>query len=308
MSIQTRSAGVAALFVLSLLLSCNDDTGPFEPEPQVLPDAYCCPSWLGTDSLLIYRNEGLAPSADVGLWVSRLDQSESWMCLKGRVYTPSYSRAARALAFESSTQIFTADVRDGVVDTASIRQLTDDGGFYVPAWSPDGTWIAYDRRYCDLDGTDADTTCGVFVMRPNGSGQRLVARGVYPSWSPSGTELIFVTQGEVYAIDFPSVTGLRQVSSLQTIFPRPVGVLSPSYSPDGGSILVEVRTRPGAELWLMSLDVGTARPLIGGRWPAWSPSGDLVAFIRYGDADPEKDGTVWLLDMNSRQAKQFTSR
>jgi len=307
MSLSPRSPKLAAVFLLSLALAC-DAPDFFDPEPPGLPDAYCCPSWLGTDSLVIYRDEGLSEVGRRGLWVSRVDGSESWMCLAGDVYTPSYSAVAASLAFESGMQISVADVVGGVVDTLTIRQVTTNGNNFLPSWSPDGAWIAHDRRLCDLGSGDADTTCGIFVTRPDASETRFVIQGYYPAWSPGGTSLAFALRGEVYSVDFPSLANLTLLTSIQSAFhPAPsVGALS--YSPDGSEILVEIRTTPESTIWTIPSGGGSPTRIVVGEWPSWSPSGGLVAFIAKGDADSEKNGTVWILDRLSRQARQFTRR
>ena len=71
-------------------------------------------------------------------------------------------------------------------------QLTDRkaGSDADPAWSPDGTMIAFRRRVSN-DNLD------VYVMRSDGSGVRPVATGPAvdekPAWSPDGRQLMIIS-------------------------------------------------------------------------------------------------------------------
>ncbi len=90
-------------------------------------------------------------------------------------HAPAWSPDGRRIAFYSNrdhqTGIFVMDA-----DGANLKRLTI--GFHdYPTWSPDGRqiaiWIAGDPP-------------GIGVMRASGRGLKIIARGTYPSWQPSG--------------------------------------------------------------------------------------------------------------------------
>jgi hypothetical protein len=77
-------------------------------------------------------------------------------------------------------------------DGSDQRQLTfeSDASATLPAWSPDGTTIAFVRRYF-LFGPS-----GLYAITPNGSGQRRISAVVPPVpavWSADGQELAIAT-------------------------------------------------------------------------------------------------------------------
>jgi hypothetical protein len=99
------------------------------------------------------------------------------------------------------SQIAYSVIGPGPTSAASIAVMNADGsGSHVltnqgfssstwdisPAWSPNGTQIAYDHLIGD------NQNVGIYVMNADGSNQTLlVPKGEYPAWSPDGTQLAF---------------------------------------------------------------------------------------------------------------------
>ncbi len=138
-------------------------------------------------------------------------------------------------------------------DGSGETNLTDSAQLHesLPAFSPDGTQIAYLRQ--EVSGARA-----LMVMDANGANQRLIATtaggaqnllGAAPSWSPDGTRIAIggVAAG-VFAIKIYNVTGAQLVDTL--IPPSGAGYTSFSWRPTAGSAIdiAAVKQYPGTPL------------------------------------------------------------
>lgn len=90
--------------------------------------------------------------------------------------------------YETATHLFTMDVESGEERSISGDLKVEDS---VPAWSPDGNWIAFGRRF---PGTSAGRQ--LWLMRPDGSEARALTEDLAinhgpPFWSPDGRYLLF---------------------------------------------------------------------------------------------------------------------
>jgi hypothetical protein len=75
-----------------------------------------------------------------------------------------------------------------------------------PAWSPDGTLIAYQK--------DSDTS-EIIVTDPAGHNHRAIGRGTYPTWSPDGRLLAFLSGDAIAVVD--ARTGSEQLELQPTV-------------------------------------------------------------------------------------------
>ena len=218
--------------------------------------------------------------------------------------------------------------------SVQIGLTNDAAGDSDPAWSPDGTKIAFTRGLVSDAGA-------IYVMNADGSAQtRLTsdasASDYSPAWSPDGKRLVFVrgprgagdcygvtdNQSEpqcapsiiyVMSVDGSGVTRLtyppaRQIDGLN------IQDYSPAWSPDAKRIAF-VRGAPGVQssIYVMRADgTGTTRittdEKVGDYYleddrPAWSPNGKQIAFSR------SLDGTnIYVMSPNGSELKQLTKK
>jgi hypothetical protein len=154
-------------------------------------------------------------------------------------------------------------------------RLTNNAAVNVdPAWSPDGSMIAY--------SASGDIT----IMNADGSGQHAITTGlvqdIEPAWSWDGTRIAFsrfnagVT--DLWVINADG-TGLAQLTTAAG------DERDPSWSPDGTRIAfgrngdIVVRTLAGG-----SETAITTNPFSDSN-PAWSPDGSRIAYTANSEAD-----------------------
>jgi Tol biopolymer transport system component len=212
--------------------------------------------------------------------------------------------------------LFEIYVVNGDGATGLTRLTNNSVGDTAPAWSPDGTQIAFASLRDDPDGCDVGA-CNweIYVMNADGTNVRRltnnVATDIYPAWSPDGTRIVFDRQTAVNdeEIDLINADG----SGLTTLAtnagyccsnePQPTVAGNPAWSPDGQKIAYR-------GVWLMNPDgTGQARlSATSGDDPNWSPDGQWLVFRR-GVADTETgDGAgLMLIKRNGSSEHQIIS-
>jgi Tol biopolymer transport system component len=172
-------------------------------------------------------------------------------------------------------------------DGTGQHRLIRDGGF--PAWSPDGSMIAY------APGGGPSGRSWIAIMNPDGSGKRRLPHtnyGEYPAWSPDGKRIAFNSnlsgEARMYIVD---VDGSRVVDLSAVGEGGRV-----AWSPDGRSILFSSnRDHPGnsRDIYVMRPDGSGVRRLTraGGETPAWSPDGRYIVFTWGGLFVMRADGS-----------------
>ncbi len=179
--------------------------------------------------------------------------------------------------------------RETAEDAWEIRPLTTMQGWEgSPTWSPDGSFIAYDKP--GPGGED------IYVMASSGGDPLRLTRSppsnTFPRWSPTGQVIAFVSSrgAETAICLIPALGGpARELVRITDWIGNALGAMP--WSPDGTKLLF---SRGGA-LW--KIDIGTGEearltdPDVGGAAGTWSPNGKWIAFTRRQDERPE----LWLL-------------
>lgn len=194
------------------------------------------------------------------------------------------------------------------------RQLTgfstdhDSDGWYTkydprgyasddsPAFSPDGSTIAFVRRY----GESVNSLCMIDV---DGSNFRIVIRDAHAgeiSWSPDGRTIAFYSEqdGGIHLVDADG-------TDERALWQRTGGPNqdSPSWSPDSSQVYYA-----SGDIWVAPADGSGARRVARlpryVSWVALSPEGSPIAFV---EQEPGGNGSaIWSVDADGANPRRLS--
>ena len=177
----------------------------------------------------------------------------------------------------------------------------------TPAWSPDGTTIAFHNNgyfYApDAEGGYGRhlDSMGIWFIAPDGSDKRMFLPGAFePAWGPQGKWLVFNYGSQIFKI-MANGDSLTQLTFEGANF-------FPAISPDGNAIAYDSNVDDSFyassiyDVWVMDAD-GSNKVNIsagqGGRRPRWSPDGNRIAHER---ANPVTETDIYTMDKSGSQA------
>lgn len=177
-----------------------------------------------------------------------------------------------------------------------------------PAWSPDGTRLAY-MQFAP-DGSKP------IVIQTIGTGTRTVLpttagfQNITPTFSPDARGFMFARMSDrgvhLFGANVKDLCCVGQLTS-----GRFAENFSPAYSPDGRRVVFVSTRSGGQQIYSMAAD-GTDQELLvpfdygdtgNSNAPDWSPDGTTIAFHREVGGTPQ----IYTFDLAGRRAKQWTS-
>jgi TolB protein len=179
---------------------------------------------------------------------------------------------------------------------ANVLRITNRSGQdYTPAWSPDGSKIAF--------------ACAVEICLMNDDGSAIVQRTTAmraeaPAWAPGGARIAFHadpsgTNYDIYVMDAAGGNIVRLTTD-----PATDGF--PDWSPDGSRIAFRRMVSGTSQILLMNAD-GTGVVQLptggGGSTPAWSPDGSRIAF----DSDRSGRTEIYVVNADGSALTQVTT-
>ncbi|MFC5176555.1 TolB family protein [Nocardioides taihuensis] len=176
---------------------------------------------------------------------------------------------------------------DGIQRT----QLTFGGRASRPAWSPDGSQIAYVR----------DTRQGsqIKVMDPDGQNKRTVITVLgYPAsleWSPDGLWLAYSGPSETDGWEADIFQVEVASGAAQTLFGTEGYEEAPVWSPNGKKLLYMSwdLNFHGSRVFMLDTDAATTTEFALGvkhaGWATWTPDGAQVVYETYSDFEQGTD-------------------
>jgi Tol biopolymer transport system component len=173
------------------------------------------------------------------------------------------------------------------------RVLTSGPGNDIdPAWSPDGTRIAFARN----SGGNYD----IWVMSADGTGLQRLTLGLrderYPSWSPDSSTIAY--RGYASATGGSQIFLMSSTGANQHPIPNTFGGDQPVWAPSGNRIAYTGTVGTDDEIFAIDtsgankIDL-TNSPSTSDRYAAWYPSGQTLLFRRLDPSQPGRE--LWQL-------------
>jgi TolB protein len=194
------------------------------------------------------------------------------------------------IAFDNFDDVWAIDA-----DGTDLTRLTHSTWpEFDPSWSPDGTQIAF--------RSERSGEPEIWLMNPDGTGQRRLTAGLSPAWSPDGSLIAFSGMKGLSVIR-PDGTGRRVLADTE-------GGEYPSWSPDGSRIAFNSNLTGDHVMYIARADGSKVVDLsrVGEGWQVdWSPDGRSILFTSHRD-HPDNYTDIYVMRPDGSGVRRLTHR
>jgi Tol biopolymer transport system component len=183
-------------------------------------------------------------------------------------------------------------------DGTGLTRLTDSPWpEFDPAWSPDGTRIAY--------RSEPNDEPELWLMNADGSDPHRLAIGGFPAWSADGSRILYASP------DFPSAIAIMNADgSGQHRVPNTAnGCEYPSWSPDEKRIAFNCNPTGDHVMYIVDVDGSRLVDLssVGEGWQvAWSRDGNSILFASGRDHDQAGYDDIYVMRPDGSGVQRLT--
>jgi TolB protein len=322
------------LTILVLLAGC----GPTSAAPQptlmpLLPQATRTPRQGPPPTVVVQNSDAelkgrilFVRAGDVWLWQG---SKGSAIIDSGHAFQPAWSPDGSRIAYinrtESASDLLVMDVEGG-----EPLWLTNDGSnssrysyeriyssiwAFYPAWSPDGSEIAFVSQAGPPYGSPAaEYRLTLYVIAANNPGGRIQ---FYANDRGHVGDLAYAPDGDTIVFSFapvntdpPLLYRIQRATGQAEPFPNiPEYSNDPAFSPDGRWLAFTAPSPQGTDAFVVPADGGEPIQLttLGGvRAPTFSPDGSQLAFLALAPGSTSFE--LWVADLATNANQQLVAQ